>query len=228
MRIGKKSLCPCCEKRPKALNKKGKLAGKPRSYCLECERQKDYERYSIPEEKLKHLYQSAQWRKDNRQAVAGHSAKWANENQEKRKAHQIVKYALDKKYLTKGTYCECCGATDRPLEGHHPDYSRPLDVLWLCRSCHAGFGSFLKKLIDEEGLASYAFEDVETQRVVLEVYRSEEEPLRTRGLLTSVVLDRVQASLGRELPKEPAQLVRTSASQFSIGEGSSFGDSLGG
>jgi hypothetical protein len=32
--------------------------------------------------------------------------------------------------------CEDCGTTSEPLQGHHEDYSRPLDVVWLCLSCH--------------------------------------------------------------------------------------------
>ena len=31
--------------------------------------------------------------------------------------------------------CESCGA-ERHVDGHHTDYSRPLFVEWLCRSCH--------------------------------------------------------------------------------------------
>lgn len=30
--------------------------------------------------------------------------------------------------------CEVCGATE--VEAHHPDYSRPLDVRWLCFKHH--------------------------------------------------------------------------------------------
>lgn len=38
-----------------------------------------------------------------------------------------------------------CEAVDRhgrfcrrtPVHAHHEDYSRPLDVVWLCRCCHA-------------------------------------------------------------------------------------------
>lgn len=31
--------------------------------------------------------------------------------------------------------CERCGATE-DVHGHHTDYSRPLNVTWLCRKCH--------------------------------------------------------------------------------------------
>ncbi len=30
--------------------------------------------------------------------------------------------------------CRCCGAGS--AEAHHFDYTRPLDVVWLCRRCH--------------------------------------------------------------------------------------------
>jgi hypothetical protein len=30
--------------------------------------------------------------------------------------------------------CLVCG--DQNSEGHHPDYSRPLDVVWLCNKHH--------------------------------------------------------------------------------------------
>jgi hypothetical protein len=29
--------------------------------------------------------------------------------------------------------CACGAAT---VEMHHPDYSRPLHVIWMCRACH--------------------------------------------------------------------------------------------
>ena len=41
-------------------------------------------------------------------------------------------------YWLRGTLqkkpCRRCG--DANSERHHPDYARPLFVIWLCRSCH--------------------------------------------------------------------------------------------
>lgn len=32
--------------------------------------------------------------------------------------------------------CEVCG--DENSQMHHPDYTKPLAVVWLCRGCHLG------------------------------------------------------------------------------------------
>lgn len=45
-----------------------------------------------------------------------------------------VKEAVRAGILTPGP-CQTCGAT--VTEAHHPDYSKPLEVQWLCRSCHS-------------------------------------------------------------------------------------------
>jgi hypothetical protein len=33
-------------------------------------------------------------------------------------------------------FCENCHE-DKPLDKHHPDYSKPLKIEWLCRKCHS-------------------------------------------------------------------------------------------
>lgn len=62
--------------------------------------------------------------------------KWLDHNPDKRAAHVLVGNALRSGKIEKASECECCGAKDVRLEGHHEDYSKPLDVVWLCRSCH--------------------------------------------------------------------------------------------
>jgi len=60
--------------------------------------------------------------------------KWIEAYPEKRKAHNDVLLALYHGTLTPKP-CESCGAS--PAQAHHDDYSRPLDVRWLCPPCHA-------------------------------------------------------------------------------------------
>lgn len=52
-----------------------------------------------------------------------------------RSVHGKVHYAVKTGKLLKPLMCEVC---DEPkqLQGHHADYSYPLDVLWVCAKCH--------------------------------------------------------------------------------------------
>lgn len=53
-------------------------------------------------------------------------------------AYTKVKYAIKVSSIIKPDRCSNCGAHDTEIDicGHHPDYNNPLDVTWLCRSCH--------------------------------------------------------------------------------------------
>lgn len=39
--------------------------------------------------------------------------------------------------------CENCQGI-KPLDAHHDDYSKPLEIKWLCRVCHQQVGRVLK------------------------------------------------------------------------------------
>lgn len=60
-----------------------------------------------------------------RKAQAAYRAR----NRTKVNARQMVYIAVRDGRLTR-TACEVCGA--EKVEGHHEDYSKPLDVRWLC------------------------------------------------------------------------------------------------
>lgn len=65
---------------------------------------------------------------------AARTAAWRTNHPEKWRAHQAVQTALRNGTLTKRP-CEVCGSTVR-IHGHHDDYSKPLEVIWLCHSHH--------------------------------------------------------------------------------------------
>lgn len=60
--------------------------------------------------------------------------KWQSLNPAKRRAHMIVESALEIGKLSKFP-CKKCGAIN--TDAHHEDYSKPLEVIWLCRKHHA-------------------------------------------------------------------------------------------
>lgn len=63
------------------------------------------------------------------------------------KAKDAAQNKLEKAVLrgkvSRKTRCERCGEMPPPfkdgrtaIQAHHPDYSKPLEVLWLCQRCH--------------------------------------------------------------------------------------------
>ena len=58
---------------------------------------------------------------------------WYAKNKERQSVRYKVKYALKTGKLVK-TPCQVCGELE--VQGHHPDYSRPLEVVWLCQKHH--------------------------------------------------------------------------------------------
>lgn len=58
--------------------------------------------------------------------------KYREQHKIKTKAHGMVAYALKIGAIQR----QPCWACGDEAEAHHPDYSRPLDVVWLCNPHH--------------------------------------------------------------------------------------------
>jgi hypothetical protein len=61
--------------------------------------------------------------------------KWRQKHPEKNKCHYTIANALISGKMTKPGNCMICGKVSR-IEGHHEDYSKPFQVIWVCGSCH--------------------------------------------------------------------------------------------
>lgn len=69
--------------------------------------------------------------------------------EEAKNAYRLLQRALWHRHIARPETCEQCGARpeyDR-LQGHHDDYTKPLDVRWLCRSCHGRHHGALKRAL---------------------------------------------------------------------------------
>jgi hypothetical protein len=100
------------------------------------------------------------WAAKNRAKVAEYGRKYYREgieknkrrytaykanNPEKRKAQDAVKIAIRNGTLIRKP-CEVCGKIK--VDAHHDDYSKPLEVRWLCRSHHKDHHYKIQSLID--------------------------------------------------------------------------------
>lgn len=72
-------------------------------------------------------------KKDRAAWMAKHKTVYKEMFPEKLKARQQLNDALAAGKVIK-LPCEACGNTKS--EAHHSDYSKPLSVTWLCRTCH--------------------------------------------------------------------------------------------
>lgn len=99
-----------------------------KSSCVECERERlaDYVKSDGREAKLNRVNK---WRKASRDEIRAKEQAAHLKDPRRRKARRAVSAALARGALVR-TPCVVCGNPE--VQGHHPDYDRPLEVVWLC------------------------------------------------------------------------------------------------
>lgn len=92
---------------------------KPRysAQCNECTREYQRKKRS---ESSSYLSATYRWKKDHHQEFL---------------AHKLVLKAVKSGKIKRPECCSLCGKVCTP-QAHHVDYLKPLEVMWLCPSCH--------------------------------------------------------------------------------------------
>lgn len=85
----------------------------------------------------KSLETRRRWRKRNHDKVMAENMKRRTVHPEKYSAHLKVWYAVKTGKLPHVTKLTCADCGKPAQNYHHEDYSKPLDVVPLCRYCHA-------------------------------------------------------------------------------------------
>lgn len=106
-------------------------------------RMSDTEKQRATWRKAYHKYHKTEKGKQN---MMNSSAKSYKKNHTKHIARATLKVYVSRGKITKPYYCEvndyrCSGQ----LEGHHPDYSKPLEAKWLCTRHHTDLHLKLKQ-----------------------------------------------------------------------------------
>jgi|SRR5580658_3767702 hypothetical protein len=77
-----------------------------------------------------------EWRQTNKEKYNAQINEWQKNNRDKVNAYRKLYRAIKSGKVQRQYVCQDCGSKASRIDAHHEDYSKPLDVLWLCRQCH--------------------------------------------------------------------------------------------
>lgn len=122
------SRCKECHKRKVRENREEKA-----------EYYKSYDAKRFQEDpRVKERHKRYQKTEAGKAAINGSRKKWVGVFPEKKAAHTILNRSVSRGLIEKPDFCSKCGKHEvsRKIHAHHHDYTKPLDVIWLCAQCH--------------------------------------------------------------------------------------------
>ena len=104
--------------------------------CRECFSRYNKARYWSDPSRFKKSV--AEYRKANLENVFETRMAMCERNPCEKNAREAVNIAVELGYIDKPDHCMGCGrkASETRISGHHYDYSKPLEVIWVCARCH--------------------------------------------------------------------------------------------
>ena len=122
----------CGEDRPRAdFRKNSTLPGGLQAYCRPCQAAWKREWREANPEKAR-----ARGRRERaRRQARGYTPK--PKDRVEHNARARISKALLRGHMERPDICPKCERSDSPIQAHHDDYSKPLDIEWLCARCHS-------------------------------------------------------------------------------------------
>lgn len=76
------------------------------------------------------------YRLKNKEKISQMNKTWRGNNPEKEKAKSTIRDLVQNGKIQKSGICTFCGS-DKNIRGHHFDYDKPGEVIWVCQKCHS-------------------------------------------------------------------------------------------
>lgn|SRR5574343_46402 len=138
---GNKRKCARCNKykEPDCFYTNTRLKGGLSSYCRQC--QKEYNRTRIDKlftdnQNTANIEYQKKYYLKNKDKIYQYKKEYNAKHIQEQRVRGRFNYYRKKNNIKAPELCELCGRSGVKIHPHHPDYSKPLDVQWLCKSCH--------------------------------------------------------------------------------------------
>jgi hypothetical protein len=111
------------------------------SYCKPCWKARFSKKQNAARLDSSYRARRRKWAKGNRKTPAyrlrsiRQQQRYIAKYPRQHKASQLLRAAVKTGKIIRPLNCEKCGKRTK-IHGHHPDYSKPLKVKWLCALCH--------------------------------------------------------------------------------------------
>jgi hypothetical protein len=131
--------CPTCQiaKSPMEFYRDKRTPDGLKSQCKSCHNEgniKSRDENRKRSANAEHMRNARRWNPEKfreRERAASRQRAWTQERQ----ARYELNLAVRRCEVVRPDQCESCGYVGR-VTGHHDDYSKPLEVRWLCYPCH--------------------------------------------------------------------------------------------
>lgn len=133
-------------------NKKRRNKDGLQDRCRKCFSEYNKARYASDPERFKR--DARRYREDNVEGVYATRLRMCEKNPTHKNANEAVSLALQLGVIANPGVCYGCGcdSSEHRIEAHHHDYSKPLEIVWLCTPCHRRMDAQRR---EREGLKPY-------------------------------------------------------------------------
>ncbi len=104
------------------------------NYCKSCVKKRVKKRYYEKHDEIVEYERKRSLLPERKRKASVYQQTRRKRYPQKDKARQLLNDAVRDGKITKQP-CYLCGSTNK-IEAHHHDYSKPLDVKWVCFYCH--------------------------------------------------------------------------------------------